>query len=195
MPSLQQLAFELDFHHLADHDHTGTYITVRSKQQLEEQYQEEQYQDQKRYYKHGNQTPNVHKADDGEQQWCSTCAVDQVKNIAADKSTVVGGRLAIFSKDPPTGFFLDGFCRTGPEDNGIAATMTSEFLDFTVSSHSNVLIPHMLIVFRASGLKGQQLKRSRCQTWSEMVSPRIQMARGDEGCTRGTLAERSSSKS
>ncbi|KAF7198357.1 hypothetical protein HII31_00096 [Pseudocercospora fuligena] len=58
-----------------------------------------------------------------------------------ENNNVVGGRLALFSKDPPTGFFRDGFCRTGPEDSGnhsIAATMTSEFLDFTASKGNNL---------------------------------------------------------
>jgi uncharacterized protein len=54
---------------------------------------------------------------------------------------VAGGQLALFSKDPPTGFFRDGYCRTGPEDKGnhaIAATVNKEFLDFTNSKGNNL---------------------------------------------------------
>jgi uncharacterized protein len=47
----------------------------------------------------------------------------------------------MFSKDPPTGFFRDGYCRTGPEDKGnhsVAATVNQEFLDFTNSRGNNL---------------------------------------------------------
>ena len=47
----------------------------------------------------------------------------------------------MFSKDPPTGFFRDGYCRTGPEDSGnhsIAASVNQEFLDFTNSKGNNL---------------------------------------------------------
>lgn len=47
----------------------------------------------------------------------------------------------MFSKDSPTGFFRDGYCRTGPEDKGnhsIAATVNQEFLDFTNSKGNNL---------------------------------------------------------
>jgi uncharacterized protein len=61
---------------------------------------------------------------------------------------VAGGQLALFSKDPPTGFFRDGYCRTGPEDKGnhsVAATVNDEFLDFTNSRGNNL---------REAGVKG-----------------------------------------
>ena len=55
--------------------------------------------------------------------------------------TVAGGRLAQLSKDPPTGHYRDGYCRTGPEDTGnhtIAATVNEAFLDFTSSKGNNL---------------------------------------------------------
>ena len=45
---------------------------------------------------------------------------------------VLGGELEPCSTDPPTGFFRDGCCHTGPEDLGshtICAVVTSEFLE------------------------------------------------------------------
>jgi len=54
---------------------------------------------------------------------------------------VAGGPLAMLSKDPPTGFYKDGYCRSGPEDEGnhsVAATVTQEFLDFTASRGNNL---------------------------------------------------------
>ena len=47
----------------------------------------------------------------------------------------------LFSNDPPTGYFRDGYCRTGPEDKGnhaIAATVNDEFLDFSASKGNNL---------------------------------------------------------
>ena len=44
--------------------------------------------------------------------------------------------LGLFSQNPVTGFYRDGYCRVGPEDTGnhaVAAQVTDEFLDFTAS--------------------------------------------------------------
>ena len=53
---------------------------------------------------------------------------------AADKPAernVLGGPLASCSREPLTGFFRDGCCRTGPDDLGmhtVCAVMTEAFL-------------------------------------------------------------------
>lgn len=55
--------------------------------------------------------------------------------------------LGLFSQSPLTGFFRDGYCRTGPEDSGnhaIAGVLTKEFLDFSASRGNNL---------RAAGLE------------------------------------------
>jgi uncharacterized protein (DUF2237 family) len=47
----------------------------------------------------------------------------------------------MLSTDPPTGYYRDGYCRTGPEDKGnhsIGATVNKEFLDFTNSKGNNL---------------------------------------------------------
>merc|ERR1719384_1471850 len=49
---------------------------------------------------------------------------------------VLGSRLEVCSRDPLTGWFRDGYCRTDQNDYGIhvvCATMTEEFLTFTRS--------------------------------------------------------------
>ena len=49
----------------------------------------------------------------------------------ADRN-VLGGELESCGLDPVTGFYRDGCCRTGPEDQGshtICAVVTSEFLE------------------------------------------------------------------
>jgi uncharacterized protein len=48
-----------------------------------------------------------------------------------EEQNVLGGKLELCSLDPVTGFFRDGCCGTGPEDQGshtICAVVTPEFL-------------------------------------------------------------------
>lgn len=59
-------------------------------------------------------------------------------------SNVVGGALTECSRDPLTGFFRDGCCRTGPDDLGshtVCAVMTAEFLEFSRSRGNDLVTP------------------------------------------------------
>lgn len=61
--------------------------------------------------------------------------------VADEGQSVMTGPLWQFSRDPPTGFFRDGYCRTGPEDEGnhvIAATVSNEFLEFSAKNGNNL---------------------------------------------------------
>jgi uncharacterized protein (DUF2237 family) len=61
--------------------------------------------------------------------------------LCTDNVLVAGGPLAMLSKDPPTGFYRDGYCRTGKDDTGnhtIGATVNQAFLDFTNSKGNNL---------------------------------------------------------
>lgn len=52
-----------------------------------------------------------------------------------------GGRLKVCSTKPMTGFYRDGYCRTGDDDRGshtVCAKVTEEFLDFTNSMGNNL---------------------------------------------------------
>jgi uncharacterized protein (DUF2237 family) len=66
---------------------------------------------------------------------------------AADKPAernVLGGPLASCSREPLTGFFRDGCCRTGPDDLGVhtvCAVMTEAFLEFTVAAGNDLVTP------------------------------------------------------
>ena len=86
---------------------------------------------------------------------------------------VMTGPLLQFSRDPPTGFFRDGYCRTGPEDTGnhaIAATVSDEFLDFSAKNGNNL---------RDVGVKGG-MKWCLCTTrWKEAM----------QAAQKGVLAE------
>jgi uncharacterized protein len=52
----------------------------------------------------------------------------------ADALNVLGTPLTCCGTEPMTGFYRDGYCRTGPNDLGshvVAAIVTRAFLDFT----------------------------------------------------------------
>ncbi|KAL3422124.1 hypothetical protein PVAG01_06280 [Phlyctema vagabunda] len=49
--------------------------------------------------------------------------------------------LGLFSKEPMTGFYRNGYCDVGPDDaanHAVAATLTDPFLDFTASRGNNL---------------------------------------------------------
>jgi uncharacterized protein (DUF2237 family) len=76
--------------------------------------------------------------------------------ILADEiqTNVIGTPLQMCCNQPPTGFYRDGYCRTGPEDRGthvVAATVTQEFLDFTKSRGNDLETPRP--EFNFPGLK------------------------------------------
>jgi len=51
--------------------------------------------------------------------------------------------LALFSKSPMTGFYRDGYCRSGAADFGnhaVAGIVSEEFLDFTASQGNDLRI-------------------------------------------------------
>jgi hypothetical protein len=57
---------------------------------------------------------------------------------------VLGGGLESCSFDPVTGFYRDGYCRTGSGDLGVhvvCAVMTKEFLEFSVSRGNDLVTP------------------------------------------------------
>jgi uncharacterized protein len=56
-------------------------------------------------------------------------------------ATVLKKPLALFSKQPLTGFYRDGYCRVGPEDHGnhaIAGVVTKEFLDYSAAKGNDL---------------------------------------------------------
>jgi len=60
------------------------------------------------------------------------------------EKNVLGGPLVSCSREPLTGFFRDGSCRTCAEDTGshtVCAVMTKEFLAFTVKAGNDLVTP------------------------------------------------------
>jgi uncharacterized protein len=60
-------------------------------------------------------------------------------------TNVLGTELKCCCRDPMTGFYRDGHCRTGPEDVGqhtVCVQVTEEFLDFSVLDGNDLVTPH-----------------------------------------------------
>lgn len=60
-------------------------------------------------------------------------------------TNVLGGDICCCCRDPLTGFYRDGYCRTGPGDIGlhtVCAEMTEEFLLFSLEQGNDLLTPH-----------------------------------------------------
>ncbi len=58
---------------------------------------------------------------------------------------VLGGKLKCCCKDPMTGFYRDGYCKTGVNDVGrhtVCAILTEEFLSFSASVGNDLSTPH-----------------------------------------------------
>jgi uncharacterized protein (DUF2237 family) len=69
--------------------------------------------------------------------------------VVAERN-VLGGELEPCSRDPLTGFYRDGCCRTGPEDLGshtICAVVTAEFLEHQLSIGNDLITPMVLYGF------------------------------------------------
>ncbi|KAI1385854.1 uncharacterized protein F4822DRAFT_356155 [Hypoxylon trugodes] len=69
--------------------------------------------------------------------------------MASGPHNVFKQPLKLFSQQPVTGFFRDGYCRTGggidPGNHAVAGIVTDEFLDFSASRGNDL---------RTVGLKG-----------------------------------------
>jgi uncharacterized protein len=62
----------------------------------------------------------------------------------ADPTNVLGGKLECCCRNPITGFYRDGYCRTGPGDDGlhtVCAIMTDEFLEFSTERGNDLSTP------------------------------------------------------
>lgn len=71
-------------------------------------------------------------------------AFDRPEPAPAAERNVLGLPLAACSREPLTGFFRDGCCRTGPDDAGVhtvCAVMTDDFLEFTVAAGNDLVTP------------------------------------------------------
>ena len=77
--------------------------------------------------------------------FCFLCMTMKVKEyFDSDSTNILGTELQTCSTDPMTGFYRDGFCKTGPEDTGthtVCASVTDEFLEFTKGMGNDLSTP------------------------------------------------------
>ncbi len=60
-------------------------------------------------------------------------------------TNVLNGDLQCCCRQPATGYFRDGYCRTGPGDVGlhtVCAKMTAQFLEFSRRQGNDLVTPH-----------------------------------------------------
>lgn len=83
---------------------------------------------------------------------------------------VFGSELTPCCMEPETGFYRDGYCRTGSEDEGmhiVCAEMTSEFLKFSRDRGNDLTTPNREIRF--PGLKPGDRWCICVNRWSEAM--------------------------
>ncbi len=81
----------------------------------------------------------------------SVFAATTIKSKVKEKN-IYNKKLEVCSKDPLTGYYRDGYCKTGPDDYGshtICAEMTDEFLQYSKSKGNDLITPRG----KFSGLK------------------------------------------
>lgn len=64
--------------------------------------------------------------------------------IQLAERNVLGGALQSCSRDPMTGFYRDGCCRTGADDAGshtVCVRLTAEFLEFSKAAGNDLSTP------------------------------------------------------
>lgn len=79
--------------------------------------------------------------------WNSVAMNSEINALSMDtlmKKNILGTELESCCTSPVTGFYRDGYCRTGPEDRGthvVCARMTEDFLTFTKSKGNDLSSP------------------------------------------------------
>ena len=72
------------------------------------------------------------------------CEADSAPVTHPTEHNVLSTPLQICSTDPMTGFYRDGYCRTGSNDRGVhvvCAEMTKEFLEYTKAKGNDLSSP------------------------------------------------------
>lgn len=90
--------------------------------------------------------------------------------VAIRGRNVLGEALAPCCRKPVTGFFRDGFCRSGEADLGthvVCAEVTDEFLKFSLARGNDLITPHP--EFEFPGLKVGDCWCLCVQRWKEAM--------------------------
>ena len=100
---------------------------------------------------------------------------------------VLGGELTSCCTDPMTGFFRDGYCRTGVEDRGshtVCILTTDEFLAYSKSVGNDLSTP--MPQFSFPGLKGGDKWCLVAMRWQQALedgmAPQVVLSASHEAC-------------
>lgn len=86
-------------------------------------------------------------------------------------TNVLGGELKGCCHDPMTGFYRDGYCRTGPGDHGlhtVCVVVTADFLEFSAAQGNDLSTPYPEMEF--PGLKPGNKWCLCVERWSEALA-------------------------
>ena len=85
----------------------------------------------------------------------NNCILELSNSIPENQSlSVLGRKLSVCSQSPLTGFYRDGYCKTGIEDKGnhsVCAVMTDKFLNYMKQNGNDLITPNKYYNF--PGLK------------------------------------------
>ena len=87
---------------------------------------------------------------------------------------VLGEELEVCGSSPPTGFYRDGCCNTGPSDDGlhlVCAEITDEFLQFSTERGNDLITP--IPEFGFPGLKAGDRWCLCVQRWKEALQAEV----------------------
>lgn len=105
---------------------------------------------------------------------------------AATPLNVLGSSLKCCCTAPTTGFYRDGFCRTGPMDVGshtVCAIVTAEFLEYSRSLGNDLITP--MPMYQFPGLRPGDKWCLCVSRWKQAY---------DAGCAPGVVLEASHAK-
>lgn len=93
---------------------------------------------------------------------------------------VLGGDLAVCCTSPMTGFYRDGYCRTGPDDTGrhtVCIFATEEFLEYSKSAGNDLSTPRPEYAFPglAAGDKWCLVAARWRQAFEAGMAPRVEL--------------------
>jgi len=86
-------------------------------------------------------------------------------------TNVLGEELKGCCHDPMTGFYRDGYCRTGPGDQGlhtVCVVVTADFLEFSAARGNDLITPYPEMDF--PGLKPGDKWCLCVERWSEALA-------------------------
>lgn len=120
------------------------------------------------------QTHQFFAQQQNEDKNCLLVKNEKTKTMDNEAKNVLGGTLALASKNPLTGFYRNGFCTTGKNDAGshvVAAVVTEAFLNYSRSKGNDLITPNKAYDF--PGLKPGDVWCLCALRWKEALKANV----------------------